>query len=139
MTHAENHHDNRQLVPYHWGPDDPQVTAAQRWHSAVKWWRRYVRALAQPALRPAYPWSPAWYQAALCVHSGEGAWTADTGNGYTGGMQFDSGTWLSNGGGQFASEAYLATPLEQLLVAYRTWQSRGWSPWPTTAAACGLL
>jgi hypothetical protein len=75
---------------------------------------------------------------ALCVHSHEGAWDSNTGNGYYGGMQFDAGTWLANGGGRYAPTANLATPAEQLAVAYTTWQARGWSPWPNTAAMCGL-
>jgi hypothetical protein len=53
-------------------------------------------------------------------------------------MQFDTATWLGNGGGRYAIEANLASPLDQLLVAYRTWQARGWAPWPATAADCGL-
>jgi hypothetical protein len=84
------------------------------------------------------PWSAAWLRDALCVKSHEGAWTSNTGNGYTGGMQFDTATWLSNGGGRYAAEAYLATPNEQLRIAYRTWQARGWAPWPNTSAMCGL-
>lgn len=73
------------------------------------------------------------------MHHYEGAWNANTGNGYTGGMQFDTGTWLGNGGGVYAPEAYLATPHDQLVVAYHTWQARGWQPWPTTARMCGLI
>lgn len=139
-TQSENRQDRRPVVRYHWGPDDPQVTARQRWRVAVRWYRRYRHALAQRPLAPAYPWSARWYDEAMCVHGGEGAWDAiDPSGTYFGGMQFDIGTWLSNGGGQFASRADWASPVEQLIIAFHTWQARGWSPWPNTAAACGLL
>ena len=36
-------------------------------------------------------------------------WSINTGNGYYGGLQFDIGTWLSNGGGAYAPRADLAT------------------------------
>jgi uncharacterized protein YabE (DUF348 family) len=59
-------------------------------------------------------------------------WSINTGNGYYGGLQFDSGTWLSNGGGQYAPRADLATREQQIAVAENTAASRGTSPW-----ACG--
>jgi len=59
-------------------------------------------------------------------------WSINTGNGYYGGLQFDSGTWLSNGGGQYAPRADLATKEQQIAVAENTAASRGTSPW-----ACG--
>lgn len=80
-----------------------------------------------------------WRSDALCVHHYEGAWNANTGNGYSGGMQFADSTWLSSGGGKYAAHAYLATPSEQLSVAYRLWRAAGWNPWPNTARSCGLL
>jgi len=59
-------------------------------------------------------------------------WSINTGNGYYGGLQFDSGTWLSNGGGQYAPRADLATREQQIAIAENTAASRGTSPW-----ACG--
>ena len=59
-------------------------------------------------------------------------WSINTGNGYYGGLQFDIGTWLSNGGGQYAPRADLATREQQIAVAETTAASRGTSPW-----ACG--
>lgn len=73
------------------------------------------------------------------MHHYEGSWHANTGNGFYGGMQFDRGTWLSNGGGRFAPLAHLTTPHNQLVVAYTTWRRRGWYPWPNTARYCGLI
>jgi len=100
-------------------------------------WRLRARRVS---LIPVAPWPQAWLQAALCVHRYEGAWNAvDPTGTYFGGMQFDIGTWLSNGGGRYAPRADLAAPHDQLVVAYHTWQARGWSPWPVTATRCGLL
>lgn len=48
---------------------------------------------------------------------------------YQGKWQFDTATWLSNGGGKYAPHAHLATCHEQDLVAYATWKRRGWAPW----------
>ena len=54
--------------------------------------------LALPA--SAAPGSPsaAWLLQARCVHLQEGAWNANTGNGYFGGMQFVAKTWKRVGG-----------------------------------------
>jgi uncharacterized protein YabE (DUF348 family) len=59
-------------------------------------------------------------------------WSINTGNGYYGGLQFDSGTWLSNGGGAYAPRADLATREQQIAIANNVYAARGLSPW-----ACG--
>jgi Transglycosylase-like domain len=79
-----------------------------------------------------------WVQQALCVHSHEGSWTANTGNGFYGGMQFMLSTWRSSGGWRYAFYPHQATPHEQLHVAYMLWRRAGWSPWPNTSRMCGL-
>lgn len=125
-------------TPYRWTAERTVSAAYKLWVRHL-WHARWGTWNHRMHVATAAPWTQSWLQAALCVHSGEGAWNDNTGNGFYGGMQFDYGTWLSNGGGQFAPYAYLATPKEQLLIAFRTWQARGWAPWPNTAAACGLL
>ena len=45
-----------------------------------------------------------------------GNWGIHTGN-YQGGLQFLPSTWLSNGGGEFAPAAHLATREQQIIVA----------------------
>lgn len=114
----------------------PERNVHMRRYYLRQWTARHRQAIS---LQRRWLWSRAWYQAAMCVHRGEGAWTSNTGNGFYGGMQFDYSTWLSNGGGRFAAYAHLATPVEQLTVTYWTWQRRGWYPWPNTARACGLI
>ncbi len=58
----------------------------------------------------------------------------DTGNGFYGGLQFTAGTWLANGGGQYASSANLATPAQQIAVAERVLASQGIGAWPVCGA-----
>ena len=105
--------------------------AALHWHESL--YRRYSQKL-QPARPPHYT---AW----LCIHAGEGSWTANTGNGYYGGLQMDWG-FMSSYGGELLRTKGTAdhwTPLEQMWVAERAYASgRGFSPWPNTSRMCGL-
>jgi resuscitation-promoting factor RpfB len=88
-------------------------------------------APAAPAPAPATSGSGVnWDAIAKCESTNN--WSINTGNGYYGGLQFDIRTWLSNGGGQYAPRADLATREQQIAVAERTYASRGLSPW-----ACG--
>jgi len=61
-------------------------------------------------------------------------WSTSTGNGFYGGLQFTEGTWLANGGGQYASSADLATPAQQIAVAERVLASQGIGAWPVCGA-----
>jgi uncharacterized protein YabE (DUF348 family) len=81
--------------------------------------------------RPAPPVSTNglnWDAVAQCESGGN--WHINTGNGFYGGLQFDSGTWLSNGGGAYAPRADLATREQQIAIADRVYAARGSSPWP---------
>jgi uncharacterized protein YabE (DUF348 family) len=73
-----------------------------------------------------------WDAVAACESGGN--WAINTGNGFYGGLQFDSGTWLSNGGGAYAPRADLASRSEQIAVATRVYNARGSSPWPVCGA-----
>jgi uncharacterized protein YabE (DUF348 family) len=73
-----------------------------------------------------------WDAVAQCESGGN--WQINTGNGFYGGLQFDYSTWLSNGGGAYASRADLATREQQIAVATRLYNSRGSSPWPVCGA-----
>ncbi len=80
--------------------------------------------------------STVWDQLAKCESGGN--WAINTGNGYYGGLQFNSGTWLSNGGGAFATRADLASREQQIVVAEHMRAGRGFSPWPGCSAKLGL-
>lgn len=69
-----------------------------------------------------------WDKVAQCESSGN--WSINTGNGFYGGLQFDIGTWDSNGGGAYAPRADLATREQQIAVANKVADARGSSPWP---------
>jgi len=73
-----------------------------------------------------------WDAVAACEAGGN--WHINTGNGFYGGLQFDSGTWLSNGGGAYAQRADLASREQQIAVANRLYAARGSSPWPVCGA-----
>lgn len=77
---------------------------------------------------PAHASSVNWDAVANCESGGD--WSINTGNGYYGGLQFDYGTWLSNGGGQYARRADLASREQQIAIANILYSHRGLSPWP---------
>jgi len=68
-----------------------------------------------------------WDSIAQCESGGN--WSINTGNGYYGGLQFLTSTWLSSGGGDFAPRADLASRAEQITVANRLYARAGTSPW----------
>jgi uncharacterized protein YabE (DUF348 family) len=69
-----------------------------------------------------------WDAVAQCESGGN--WHINTGNGFYGGLQFDSGTWLANGGGAYAPRADLASREQQIAIATKVYNARGSSPWP---------
>ena len=77
-----------------------------------------------------------WDRLARCESGGN--WHINTGNGYYGGLQFSYRTWLSNGGGKYASRADKASKAEQIAVAERLLDARGWGPWPACSRKLGL-
>lgn len=86
---------------------------------------------------------PAWLNDSfLCIHHYEGAWNANTGNGYYGGLQMDL-TFQGSYGAEFLRRWGTADnwPVwAQLQAAARAYQAgRGFYPWPNTARACGLI
>ena len=77
----------------------------------------------------------------LCIHRLEGDWTSNTGNGYYGGLQMDR-RFMVTYGGEFVGRWGTADnwPVwAQLEAAARAYPARGFSPWPNTARACGLI
>ena len=77
-----------------------------------------------------------------CIHNGEATWTADTGNGYYGGLQMDRDFMRSYGAYLLRTKgtANHWTPLEQMVVAQIAHNSgRGFYPWPNTARNCELI
>jgi hypothetical protein len=80
----------------------------------------------------------------LCIHGYEGSWDAvsSTVPTYYGGMQMDATFEAAYGADVLAyrggAHANLWPKHDQLMVAYRGYRARGYTPWPAAAAACGL-
>jgi LysM repeat protein len=69
-----------------------------------------------------------WQAIAACESGGN--WSANTGNGFYGGLQFTQSTWDAYGGGQYASSANLASASQQIAVAQRVLAGQGIGAWP---------
>lgn len=69
--------------------------------------------------------SPDWDAIAQCESGGN--WSINTGNGYSGGLQFSPGTWRANGG---SGSAAGASREEQIRVAENVLKSQGIGAWP---------
>lgn len=105
-----------------------------------------VLVLAAPASAGPRTYSAAWLAQAQCIHAHEGPWTANSGNGYYGGMQFAATTWLHAGGSPQAAFAHpgnrrfpFTVPVaEQLHRAWIVWKRDGgtWRSWGTAGVAC---
>ncbi|MGP0222679.1 ubiquitin-like domain-containing protein [Paenarthrobacter sp. NCHU4564] len=74
-----------------------------------------------------------WDRIAQCESGGN--WSINTGNGYYGGLQFSSPTWLANGGGAYAPTANLATKAQQIDIANRLYAKNGLRDWGCAHAA----
>jgi hypothetical protein len=100
-------------------------------------WRSRAAAARLRAAHP--PHLDEW----LCIHSHEAGWNNnDTGrHGHYGGLQMDHDFMRGYGPELYEVKGTADnwTPLEQMWVAERAWQVRGFNPWPTTARMCGLL
>ncbi|MFH8753538.1 transglycosylase family protein [Streptomyces rimosus] len=76
-----------------------------------------------------------WDRIARCESGGN--WHINTGNGFSGGLQFTHGTWRAHGGTAYAPTAAQASRAQQIAVASRVQANQGWGAWPTCAARAG--
>lgn len=113
---------------------------AQVAHKELNQWRR--QQARQQARRTKMR---ALYEKWRCIHEHEGAWNANTGNGYYGGLQMDMG-FQRTYGSEFIARWGTADrwPVwAQLMAAerayhgYRGYGGRGFGPWPNTRRMCG--
>jgi hypothetical protein len=89
----------------------------KRSHCRAERWLR--RVIERDTPHPVVSYSGDWSATLYCETGGTNDWHTNTGNGYFGGLQFDHQTWISHGGGAYASDAYLATPAQQMAIASR--------------------
>jgi nucleoid-associated protein YgaU len=76
-----------------------------------------------------------WDAVAQCESSGN--WSINTGNGFSGGLQFTQGTWAAYGGTQYASSANHASREQQIAVAERVLKGQGIGAWPVCGKHAG--
>ena len=90
-------------------------------------------AAAPAAPAPAVAGGGVWDSIAQCESGGN--WAINTGNGYSGGLQFNAGTWRAYGG---SGQAYQASREQQIAVAQRVHAAQGWGAWPSCTRKLGL-
>ncbi|MER6913133.1 transglycosylase family protein [Streptomyces sp. NPDC000594] len=78
----------------------------------------------------------AWDRVAECESGG--AWSADTGNGYYGGLQISQNSWEAYGGLEYASRPDLASRAHQIAVAEKVLAAEGAKAWASCAEMAGL-
>ena len=111
--------------------------------ATLQLWQRRLAAATIQVLRYGHEPIPAALNTAFqCIHRYEGAWNANTGNGYYGGLQMDI-RFQSRYGPEFVNRWGTADnwpAWAELLAATRAYRSgRGFYPWPNTARSCGLI
>jgi resuscitation-promoting factor RpfA len=82
---------------------------------------------------PAYAASDStWDRLAQCESGGR--WNINTGNGFSGGLQFTPSTWKAFGG---TGAAHNASREQQIAVAERVLAGQGWGAWPSCSKKVG--
>lgn len=79
-----------------------------------------------------------WDQLAQCESTSQWDYPPVSG-GFSGGLMFHTGTWRSNGGLEYAPDAYLASREQQIDIAERVLANSGWRAWPGCARKFGWL
>lgn len=74
-----------------------------------------------------------WDRLAQCESGGD--WSADTGNGFFGGLQFTQQSWEAVGG---VGSPAAATRNEQIMRGEMLYDDQGWGAWPNCSAQLGL-
>ncbi|MET8808117.1 transglycosylase family protein [Streptomyces sp. NPDC004546] len=77
-----------------------------------------------------------WDKVAECESGG--SWSADSGNGYYGGLQISQEDWDEYGGTQYAESADQASRSQQIAVAEKILADQGTKPWAMCALTAGL-
>lgn len=77
-----------------------------------------------------------WDRVAACESGGN--WAINTGNGYSGGLQFSQSTWRAFGGLRYAPAASRASKAVQIAIAKRVLAVQGPGAWPTCGSRAGL-
>ncbi|MEH0111252.1 transglycosylase family protein [Tersicoccus sp. MR15.9] len=73
-----------------------------------------------------------WDRVAQCESGGN--WSINTGNGFSGGLQFTASTWAEYGG---TGSPTTASKAQQIAVAERVLAGQGWGAWPVCSVQAG--
>ncbi|MFC7849998.1 transglycosylase family protein [Arthrobacter sp. NPDC057388] len=92
-----------------------------------------LSATAANAATPTATSASTWDALAQCESGGN--WSTNTGNGFSGGLQFTPQTWAAFGGTGAPQDASRA---QQIAVAEKVQASQGWGAWPACSAKLGL-
>jgi hypothetical protein len=104
----------------------------------LRWLRALWAARADAEWRLVVKLRRRLYEKWRCIHEHEGAWDANTGNGYYGGLQMDRSFQRTYGPEHYArwGTADKWPVWAQLEAAERAYKTRGFGPWPTYARYC---
>jgi nucleoid-associated protein YgaU len=92
-----------------------------------------LSATAANAATPTATSASTWDALAQCESGGN--WATNTGNGFSGGLQFTAQTWAAYGG---TGSPESASRAQQIAVAEKVQAGQGWGAWPACAAKLGL-
>ncbi|MBK1785372.1 LysM peptidoglycan-binding domain-containing protein [Prauserella cavernicola] len=109
-----------------------KTSAASRTFARVAVAGLAVGAPLAIAATPAQADSVNWDAIAQCESGGD--WSINTGNGYSGGLQFAPSTWQAYGG---TGSAHNASRDQQIAVAERVLEGQGIGAWPVCGAQAG--
>ena len=77
-----------------------------------------------------------WDKLAQCESGGD--WSINTGNGFSGGVQFHPQTWAAYGGTKYAPTAGQATKSQQIEIAEKVLAAQGPGAWPSCSYSAGM-
>jgi hypothetical protein len=115
----------------------------------LAWWKRTDQLTRKMARVPLARRIPRWGEWQCIAHfESNRVWSMSptsepsSGGAYWGGLQMDVGFQRTYGADMIARHhgglANTWTAPEQIIVANRAWQTRGYQPWPNTSRMCGL-
>lgn len=93
-----------------------------------------TQQVQQPAATQVTASGGVWDTIAQCESGGN--WSINTGNGYSGGLQFAPSTWAAYGDG--SASAAQASKEAQIAAAEKVLAAQGWGAWPSCSAQAGL-
>ncbi|HIW91212.1 MAG TPA: transglycosylase family protein [Candidatus Corynebacterium avicola] len=98
--------------------------------------RVVIRGTKKSSDAPSVSDGSVWDRLVQCEATGD--WSANTGNGFSGGLQFTPSTWAAFGGTEYAPAAHQASREEQIAVAEKVQAAQGWGAWPACTSKLGI-